>query len=72
MLTEMKSLVDKLLKASAAYYSGQETLMTDKEYDDLSAKLEALERSTGLTLPNSPSINIGHELYDGDFAKVTH
>ena len=46
--------------------------MTDKEYDDLSAKLEALERSTGLTLPNSPSINVGHGLYDGAFAKVTH
>lgn len=46
--------------------------MTDKEYDDLSAKLEALERSTGLTLPNSPSINVGHGLYDGAFTKVTH
>lgn len=76
MLTEMKSLVDKLLTASAAYYSGQETLMSDKEYDDLSAKLEALEAATGLTLPNSPSVNVGHGMSDvattTPFEKVTH
>lgn len=78
MLTEMKTIIDKLLKASAAYYSGQETLMTDKEYDDLSAKLEALERSMGLTLPNSPSVNVGHgmdisnSIAKTPFEKVTH
>lgn len=57
----MKTIIDKLLKASEAYYGGRETIMSDKEYDDLCAKLEALEATTGVVLPNSPSINIGYE-----------
>lgn len=60
MQSLMKTIIAQLLKASEAYYGGQETIMSDKEYDDLSAKLEALEAATGLTLPNSPSINVGY------------
>lgn len=43
----MKTIIAKLLKASEAYYGGRETIMSDKEYDDLCAKLEALEATTG-------------------------
>ena len=71
MLSEMKTIIKSLAKAAEAYYSGQEAIMSDKEYDDLSTKLEALERSTGLTMDNSPSVNVGYDICS-PLRKVTH
>lgn len=71
MLSEMKTIIKTLAKAAEAYYSGQEAIMSDKEYDELSEKLEALERSTGLTMDNSPSVNVGYDV-GSPLRKVTH
>lgn len=56
---QMRSLVDRLNEASRRYYQGEETLMADAEWDMLYADLQALERSAGVVLPDSPTRRVG-------------
>lgn len=61
----MKSLIDEIGKHNYQYYTLDQPIISDKEYDELYDRLVALERETGVTLPNSPTLRVGGELLDG-------
>lgn len=61
-LSLMKELVEKLNKASKAYYQENREIMPNIEYDRLYDQLLELEKETGITLSNSPTVNVGYEL----------
>ena len=57
----MRALVDALNDASAKYYTTGESLMSDAEWDRGYDELQRLEKETGQTLPDSPTIRVGAE-----------
>lgn len=61
----MKSLIEEIGKHNYQYYTLDAPTISDKEYDELYDRLVALERETGVTLPNSPTQRVGGELLDG-------
>lgn len=61
----MEQLVEQLNHYSYHYYTLDEPLISDKEYDVLYDELTALEAETGVTLPDSPTIRVGGELLEG-------
>ena len=67
----MENLVKKLNEAAKAYYSGHESTMSDKEYDELYAKLQKMEQETGIILPDSPTQRVGYEVVSA-LSKVQH
>ena len=56
---EIDQLVEKLNIARKSYYIGNQSSMSDKEYDELYDKLAALEKATGYVRPDSPTQNVG-------------
>lgn len=58
----IKELVELLNKASEAYYQKAEEIMSNLEYDRLYDELVELEKDTGITLSNSPTVNVGYEV----------
>lgn len=52
-------LVEKLNTARRSYYMGNQSLMSDKNYDELYDKLVELEKYTGYVRPDSPTQNVG-------------
>lgn len=60
----MRDLIDQLNKASDAYYNTDHPIMTDAEWDSLFAKLQDLEKSTGVIYSNSPTQNVGAVVLD--------
>lgn len=67
----MENLVKKLNEAAKAYYSGHESIMSDKEYDELYAELQEMEQASGVVLPDSPTLRVGYEVVS-ELSKVTH
>ena len=67
----IKELVNLLNKASDAYYNTSDTLMSDKEFDDLIDELRSLEESTGFIMATSPTQNVGYEV-KSKLKKVKH
>lgn len=67
----MENLVRKLNEAAKAYYSGHESTMSDKEYDELYAELQRMEQETGIILPDSPTRRVGYEVVS-ELLKVKH
>lgn len=61
MKERMMELVKQLNAASDAYYGGAEEQMSNKEWDALYDELAALERKTGIVLPDSPTNKVGAE-----------
>ncbi|USB32791.1 NAD-dependent DNA ligase LigA [Paenibacillus sp. YPG26] len=61
----MEQLVEELNKYNYHYYTLDNPLVSDKEYDVLYDKLVALEAETGVTLPDSPTQRVGGELLKG-------
>ncbi len=57
----MTELVGILNNAAKHYYAEDEEIMTNFEYDRLYDELAELERKTGITLNNSPTIRVGYE-----------
>lgn len=70
-VARIKELVDILNRASKAYYSGADEIMTNFEYDKLYDELVELEKSTNLIMANSPTINVGYEVLS-QLKKETH
>lgn len=70
-LEEQKRLTDSLDLASRRYYNGENTGMTDAEFDIFLKKLQNMERESGVIYPNSPTIRVGSDIQDG-FKKGTH
>ena len=60
-LQRMQELVDKLNAYARAYYVEDAPLISDGEYDALEAQLIALEKETGIVLPDSPTHRVGGE-----------
>lgn len=58
----MKELVSLLNKASRAYYQKAQEIMSNYEYDRLYDELKELEDELGITLSNSPTVNVGYEV----------
>lgn len=70
----VEELRTKLNEASAVYYSGGESVMTDAEWDELFDELSALEaRFPELVTPDSPTQSVGAAVSDANaFPPVTH
>lgn len=62
MNDRMRELVDILNKASKAYYAEDTEIMSNFEYDKLYDELVQLEKETGITLSDSPTIHVGYEV----------
>lgn len=60
----MRELVDLLNKASKAYYAEDIEIMSNYEYDKLYDELVSLENESGITLSDSPTVNVGYESVD--------
>lgn len=58
----MEELIEILNKASYAYYQQAEEQMSNLEYDALYEELVALEKETGITRADSPTVNVGYEV----------
>lgn len=58
----MQELVEILNKASKAYYQDATEIMSNFEYDKLYDELLALEEEIGITMANSPTVNVGYEV----------
>lgn len=58
-MDEMTSLKDRLNELAYRYYVLDDPAVSDAEYDALYDKLVALEKSTGVVLPDSPTRRVG-------------
>ncbi|MFK4437410.1 NAD-dependent DNA ligase LigA [Paenibacillus sp. RC21] len=61
----MEQLVAELNTYNYHYYTLDEPKISDKEYDVLYDELVALEQTSGLVLPDSPTQRVGGELLKG-------
>ena len=66
-----KELTDLLDKSSRLYYNGQQSSLTDTEFDLKLKELQKMEKESGVVYPNSPTIRVGSDLQDG-FKKIKH
>lgn len=64
-MQKMEQLVEQLNQYNYHYYTLDQPLVSDKEYDLLYDELTALETQTGVTLPDSPTVRVGGELLQG-------
>ncbi len=62
---QMRSLVDELNHAARLYYSGGDSPMSDADWDARYNQLLALEKESGIILPDSPSVRVGAEPMKG-------
>lgn len=61
-LQMMKEKIEILNRAAKAYYQEDNELMPNIEYDKLYDELVELEKETGITLSNSPTVQVGYEV----------
>ena len=71
MIQRIKALVEKLNNASDAYYNTGNTIMSDKEFDDMLEELRILEHATHFVMSNSPTQRVGYEV-KSKLEKVKH
>lgn len=64
-MSTMEQLVAELNKLNYHYYTLDKPLISDKEYDALYDRLVALEKESGVVLPDSPTQRVGGELLKG-------
>src|SRR5574344_594553 len=70
-MQKMKELVKLINYHNYNYYSLDSPTISDAEWDKLYDQLLALEKETGIVLPDSPSQRVGGEILSG-FKKYTH
>lgn len=58
----MQELVELLNRARKAYEQENTEIMSNFEYDQLYDELSGLETELGVTLSNSPTVNVGYEV----------
>lgn len=68
---KMGKLITELNNYNYHYYTLDQPLVSDKEYDALYDQLVALEAETGVKLPDSPTQRVGGEILKG-FAPHRH
>jgi DNA ligase (NAD+) len=64
-LEAMKALIEEIYSHNHLYYTMDQPAISDAEYDKLYDRLVALELTTGVTLPNSPTQRVGDQLLKG-------
>ncbi|MBQ9251828.1 MAG: NAD-dependent DNA ligase LigA [Clostridia bacterium] len=69
--SRMRELIDRIQKASYAYYVLDNPIISDMQWDQLYDELRVLEAETGTVLPDSPTRQVGGEPLQG-FAPHTH
>ena len=67
----MRGMIDRLEAATQAYYFGEEPIMSDMDWDALYDQLSALEKESGVVLPDSPTHRVGGKPLSA-FAEHTH
>ncbi len=67
----MKELIKKIELYNYHYYTLDEPIVSDKEYDKVYYELVDLEEETGVVLPNSPTQRVGGEVLS-QFVKRKH
>ena len=70
-MSNIRTLIDKLNYYRNAYYNNNESLISDKEYDELFDQLAELEANTGIIYPDSPTQTVGYEVVS-KLKKVRH
>ncbi|GGH33382.1 NAD-dependent DNA ligase LigA [Paenibacillus segetis] len=65
VMQRMERLVEQLNQYNYHYYTLDQPLISDKEYDALYDQLTALETEAGMALPDSPTNRVGGELLKG-------
>lgn len=60
-MERMRELVGLLNRASEAYYAKDEEIISNFEYDKLYDELTALEAELGVTLADSPTVQVGYK-----------
>lgn len=70
-MSRMNELIALIKKYNYAYYTLDNPLISDKQYDDLYYELVAFEKDLGVTLPDSPTKQVGDVVLD-KFVKVKH
>ena len=71
MKDRLRELVDRLNELGYHYYTLDEPLVSDKEYDILYDELVKLEKESGIVLEDSPTKRVGGQVLKG-FVKHTH
>ena len=61
----MRSLVDRLNETAYAYYVLDKPVISDKQWDEMYDQLTALEKESGIILPDSPTHRVGGETLAG-------
>ena len=57
----MRPLVDRLNETAYAYYVLDKPVISDKQWDEMYDQLTALEKESGIILPDSPTHRVGGE-----------
>ena len=61
----MRPLVDRLNETAYAYYVLDKPVISDKQWDEMYDQLTALEKESGIILPDSPTHRVGGETLAG-------
>lgn len=70
-INRLKELTEQLNHYRDLYYNNSESLISDKQYDDLFDELQSLEEETGIVMSNSPTKTVGYEV-KSKLEKVKH
>lgn len=70
-INRLKELTEQLNHYRDSYYNNSESLISDKQYDDLFDELQVLEEETGIVMSNSPTKTVGYEV-KSKLEKVKH
>lgn len=70
-LKEIEALIDELNKYNYHYYTLDNPIISDAEYDKIYDRLINLEKDTGVVLKDSPSLRVGGNVLE-KFEKYTH
>lgn len=70
-IKRLKELTEQLNCYRNSYYNNSESLISDKQYDDLFDELQTLEQETGIVMSNSPTNTVGYEV-KSKLEKVKH
>ena len=70
-IKRLKELTGLLNHYRNSYYNNSESLISDKQYDDLFDELQSLEEETGIVMSNSPTKTVGYEV-KSKLEKVKH
>lgn len=64
-LETMKALIEEIYSHNHLYYTMDQPSISDADYDLLYDRLVAMEKATGITLPNSPTQRVGDQILKG-------